>query len=73
MPAQADYDQIAHIARLAVLATLARGVAADEAARDEDIRAVSLVVTLGNSGSDEPAATLTFYGTSNVPIGEVAL
>lgn len=67
-----DVDQIHHITRLAILAMSARAVAVNEFESSPEVQAVHVVV-LRDSPSAVPAVDLTFYGTSSVPLGCMAL
>lgn len=67
-----DVDQIHHITRLAILAMAARAVASNEFESSPEVQAVHLVVAR-DSASPVPAVDLTFYGTSSVPLGGMAL
>ena len=66
-----DWAQVEHVARLAVLAMCARGVAqAEHEAQDEISR---VVITVTNPGDSLPAVDLEFYGSHRVPLGGLSL
>lgn len=66
-----DHDQIHHVARMAVLAMCARGVALSEFETCDEVQKV--VITVRRNGTSQPEVTLELYGTSGHPIGEVEL
>jgi hypothetical protein len=67
-----DMQQISHVARLAVLALCARGVAASEFENPE-IQSVQVVVFRPEPGAVELPAELVIFGASDVPMGGVNL
>jgi hypothetical protein len=66
-----DWQQVEHVARLAVLAMCARGVAQAEHAEHDEIRRV--VITVTNPGESLPSVDLEFYGSGDIPLGGVAV
>lgn len=66
-----DQEQIGHIARLAVLAMCARGVAASEFESSSEVQEVRITVT--RSGSPELAVDLEFCGNHAIPLGGLSL
>jgi len=66
-----DWQQVEHVARLAVLAMCARGVAHVEHEAQPEISRV--VLTVSDLGSSVPAVDVEFYGPSSVPLGGVSL
>lgn len=66
-----EWQQVAHVARLEVLALAARGVAHVE--RDADPTLSRLVVTVTNLDSPVPFVEVEYFGPSSVPLGGVAL
>ncbi|MDO8717558.1 MAG: hypothetical protein Q7K20_01045 [Polaromonas sp.] len=70
--APADVEQIHHIARLAILAMCARGVAGAEFEASDEVHTVRLTVSRPVEG-EQAAIDLEFFGLSSVPIGGVAL
>jgi hypothetical protein len=67
-----DVEQVSHIARLAVLAIFARGVAAVEFENSDDIQQVRLVVTRA-VGQEQSSVDLEVLGAASVLLGGVAL
>ena len=66
-----DWQQVEHVARLAVLAMCARGTAqAEHAAQDEISR---MVVTVSDLSAPVPVVEVEYFGSHNIPIGGVAL
>ena len=72
MQAPHDIEQIHHIARLAVLAMCARGVAGAEFETSDEVHQVRITVSRP-VGQEQSAIDLEVIGTSNVPLGGVAL
>ena len=66
-----DWKQVEHVARLAVLAMCARGVAQAEHADHDEISRV--VITVTNPGDCLPAVDLEFYGPHPIPLGGLSL
>ena len=69
----ADVDQIHHIARLAVLAMCARGVAGGEFESSPEIQQVRFTVSRTNGSSFEFPVDVEFLGTHEVPVGGMSL
>ena len=67
-----DHDQVGHIARMAILAMCARGVAQSEFDSSPEIQAVALVVRRTDAGETMPV-DLEFIGQSGHVIGGVTL
>lgn len=65
-------QQINHIARLAVLAMCARGVAASEF-ENPQIQTVQITVFRGAAGVPELPVELEIFGASDVPMGGLGL
>jgi len=66
-----DWQQVEHVARLAVLAMCARSCAhAEHEAQPEISR---LVLTVTDLQSSLPCVELEYFGPSSVPLGGVAL
>jgi hypothetical protein len=74
--AQLDEQQVSHIARLAILAMCARGVASAEFENPE-IQTVQITVFRPSSGLSpgfaELPVELEIFGASDVPMGGVGL
>jgi hypothetical protein len=70
--APADVEQIHHIARLALLAMCARGVAGAEFESSDEIHSIRLTVSRPVEG-EQAAVDLEFCGSSSVAVGGVAL
>lgn len=70
--APADVEQIHHIARMAVLAMCARGVAGSEFEASDEVHSVRLTVSRPVEG-EQAAIDLEFLGSSFIPLGGVAL
>lgn len=68
----ADVEQISHIARMAILAMCARGVAGAEFESSDSVLSVRLTVVRPVEG-EQAAIDLEFFGASSVPLGGVAL
>jgi hypothetical protein len=68
----ADVEQISHIARLAVLALVARGVAGVEFESSSEISMVRINISRPVEG-EQASIDLEFYGSSSIPLGGVAL
>jgi hypothetical protein len=68
----ADHDQIGHIARLAVLAMCARGVASGEFEADTEVQQVRFTVSR-LPGSSELPVDVEYIGTHEMPIGGMSL
>lgn len=66
-----DYDQVGHIARLAILAMCARGVAASEFESSPEVGEVRITVT--RSGTPELACDVEFLGSHAIPLGGMSL
>lgn len=66
-----DWQQVEHVARLAVLAMCARGVAHVEHEAQPDISRV--VVTVSDLGNSVPLVEVEYFGPSSIPLGGVAL
>lgn len=66
-----DHEQIHHIARMAVLAMCARGVALSEFESAPEVQKV--VISVRRNGTAPPDVTLELFGTSGHAIGEVEL
>lgn len=67
----ADVGQIAHIARLSVLAMCARGVGVAEF--DSSPEVVSVQITVNRSESSEPSVDVEFVDAHGLAIGGMAL
>jgi hypothetical protein len=67
-----DVEQIHHIARLAVLAMCARGVAGAEFETSDEVQTVRITVSRP-VGQEQSAVDLEVLGTSSFPLGGVAL
>ena len=67
-----DVDQIHHIARMAVLAMCARGVAASEFETSPEVSALRITVARPVDG-EQPAVDLEFMGTHAIPLGGMSL
>ncbi len=67
-----DVDQIHHIARLAILAMCARGVASEEFQTSPEVSAVRLTV-LRPQGDEQSAIDLEFLGSHSIPLGGMSL
>lgn len=68
----ADHDQIGHIARLAVLAMCARGVAGSEFESSPEILSVRITVSRAD-GSFEFPVDVEYIGSHSMPIGGMSL
>lgn len=66
-----DWQQVEHVARLAVLAMCARGVAHVEHEAQPEIS--RLVVTVTDLQSSVPTVDVEYFGTSSIPLGGVSL
>lgn len=66
-----DVEQVGHIARMAVLAMCARGVAGSEFDGSPEVQEVRLTVRRGEGG--EMPVDLEFLGTHPVPLGGLSL
>jgi hypothetical protein len=68
----ADVEQISHIARLAVFALVARGVAGVEFEASSEVSMVRVNISRPVEG-EQAAIDVEFFGASSVPLGGVAL
>jgi len=68
----ADVGQIQHIARLAVLAMCARGVAAGEFEASPEIREVRFTVIRDTDTLEFPVE-VEFIGSHSIPVGGMSL
>ena len=68
----ADVEQVHHIARLAILAMVARGVAGAEFETSDEVLSVRVTVSRPIEG-EQAAVDLEVLGTSSIPLGGVAL
>lgn len=66
-----DWSQVAHLARLEVLAMCARGVAQHEGVQHDELSRV--VVTVTNPRHAVPDVEIEFFGSHSVPLGGVSL
>jgi hypothetical protein len=66
-----DMEQVGHVARLAVLAMCARGVAASEFEVMSDIQ--EMVLRVRRSEGVQLDAEIEFLGASSIPIGGMSL
>lgn len=66
-----DWQQVEHVARLAVLAMCARGVAHVEHEAQPEIS--RMVVTVSDLTSSVPLVEVEYFGPAQVPLGGVAL
>lgn len=66
-----DWQQIEHVARLAVLAMCARGVASAERQDHDEVQ--RMVVTVSDLDSVSPSVDVEFYGSHPVPLGGLSL
>lgn len=66
-----NVEQVHHIARMAVLAMCARGVAAAEFESSPEVQEVHIIVSRAN-GPELPV-DLAFLGTSSIPLGGMSL
>lgn len=66
-----EWHQVEHVARLAVLAMCARGVAHVEHEAQPEISRVVLTVT--NLSNSVPDVEVEYFGPAAVPLGGVAL
>ena len=66
-----DHDQVGHIARMAVLAMCARGVAASEFDSSPEVQTIRITVTRAD-GAELPV-DLEFIGSHPFPIGGLSL
>lgn len=67
-----DHSQIHHIARMAVLAMCARGVALGEFETCDEVQKVVITVRR-DASAPQPHVVMELFGTSGFPIGEVEL
>lgn len=67
-----DVEQIHHVARLAILAMCARGVAGAEFESSPEVLSVRLTVSRPVEG-EQAAIDLEFIGSHPVPLGGMAL
>lgn len=67
-----DHDQVGHIARLAVLAMCARGVAASEFDANTEVQAVAVVVRRSDDGEFLPV-DVEFVAGAGAVIGGLSL
>jgi len=68
----ADVEQISHIARLAILAMCARGVAESEFEQDPEISALRFTVARTGDGSETPI-DVEFVNALGFAVGGMAL
>lgn len=66
-----EFEQVGHVARMAVMAMCARGVAASEFESSPEVQAVVITVTRVDAG--ELPIDLEFLGAHSVPIGGMSL
>lgn len=66
-----NMEQIGHVARMAILAMCARGVAASEFETSTEVQEIR--ITVGRSDTPELAVDLEFLGTHQMPIGGISL
>jgi len=66
-----DVEQVGHIARLAVLAMCARGVAASEFESSSEVQELRITVTRVH-GAELPV-DLEFIGTQSMPLGGTSI
>ncbi len=66
-----DHDQIGHIARLAILAMCARGVAGSEFEASPEIQQVRFTVI--RTDGAEHAIDVEYFGTSQIPLAGMSL
>jgi hypothetical protein len=67
-----DVDQVHHMARLAVLAMSARGVAGAEFETSDEVQ--TIVITIFRpTGGEQAAIDLGFFGTSSIPLSGMSL
>lgn len=66
-----DWHQVEHVARLAVLAMCARGVAHVEHEAQPEISRV--VITVTDLPAAVPLVEVEYFGPASVPLGGVAL
>lgn len=64
-----DHDQVGHIARMAVLAMCARGVAAGEFDGNPEVQAVAVVVRRSAIPVESLPVDMEFIGASGVVLG----
>ena len=69
---QEEYEQISHIARLAVFALVARGIAGHEFESSPEIQTVRLNISRPVEG-EQAAIDMEFFGSSSIPLGGLAL
>lgn len=67
-----DYGQVGHVARLAVLAMCARGVAAAEFDSNSEVQAVAIIVRRSDAAESLPV-DCEFVGASGLILGGVTL
>lgn len=67
-----DYEQISHIARLAVFALVARGVAGVEFENQPEIQTVLVRISRPVEG-EQAAIDMEFFGSSSEPFAGLAL
>ena len=67
-----NMEQIAHVARMAVLAMCARGVAASEFETTPEVQQLRIIVHRPIDG-EQPAIDLEFMGTHAIPLGGLSL
>lgn len=67
-----NVEQIHHIARMAVLAMCARGVAGSEFDSSPEVLAVRILIGRSFDGSEFPV-DLEFLGASDIPIGGMSI
>ncbi len=68
----ADHEQISHIARLAILAMCARGVAGVEFDSAPEVLSVRFTVSRAGSDSELPL-DVEFLGSHSIPLGGMSL
>lgn len=66
-----DWAQVEHVARMAVLAMCARGVAQTEFDAQPEISRMVLTVT--DLADPVPRLEIEYFGQSSIPLGGVAL
>ena len=67
-----DVEQVHHMARLAILAMSARGVAGAEFEASDEVQTIVITV-LRPVGGEQAAIDLGFFGTSSIPLSGMSL
>ena len=68
-----DHDQVGHIARLAILAMCARGVAASEFEDSPEVSEIVFRVSRDDSGSLVLPVDVEFHAHGGLPLGGMSL